>query len=154
VRNRDKWQKFRALSREDRWLLLQALVLLPVAKRALRLSGLRYLTRSTAGHEPPGAQRAAEAQRVTRMVAAAARNGPWQATCLEQSVVLLWLLGRRGIPAQLRIGVRKQLEALEAHAWVESGGVVLNDSADVSERYRPFEGDLAALVPFQPDQPV
>jgi Transglutaminase-like superfamily len=154
------WQKFWALSREERWLLLKALVLLPVAKRALRLGALRHLPRSTPrirpqpGHEPAGAQGAEEARRVARMVSAAARNGPWRPTCLEQSVVLLWLLARQGIPAQLRIGVRKQPEALEAHAWVESGGVVLNDSADVSERYQPFEGDLATLVPFQPDQPA
>jgi Transglutaminase-like superfamily len=67
--------------------------------------------------------------------------------------VLLWLLNRRGIPARLRIGVRKEEGELEAHAWIESGGVVLNDTADVSERYRPFEGDLAELVPFQASQP-
>jgi len=86
-----------------------------------------------------------KAQGVARVVAAAARNGPFRASCLEQSVALLWLLGRRGIPARLRIGVRKEHEELEAHAWVELGGVVLNDSADVGERYRPFEGDLAEL---------
>jgi Transglutaminase-like superfamily len=152
-----KWQRFWALSREERWLLLKALVLLPVARRALRLGALRHLPRSTrpqAGAERPGAQGPEEAQRVTRMVAAAARNGPWRPTCLEESVVLLWLLARQGIPAQLRIGVRKQLEALEAHAWVESGGVVLNETADVSQRYQPFEGDLATLASFQPDQPA
>lgn len=163
-----KWRKFWALSREERWLLLEALVLLPAAKRALRLGALRHLPRSAsnlrpsaaadfgpqAGHELAGAQMVEKAQRVASVVAAAARNGPFRASCLEQSIALLWLLGRRGIPARLRIGVRKQREELEAHAWVESGGVVLNDSADVSERYRPFEGDLAALVSFQPDQPT
>jgi hypothetical protein len=147
-----KWQKFRALSRQERWLLLKALVLLPAARRALRLGALRYLPRTATSGGPPAAQTLEAAQRVAKMVGAAARHGPWRPTCLEQSLVLLWLLDRRGIPAQLRIGVRKDAGELEAHAWIESGGVVLNDTADVSNRYRQFEGDLAELASFQPGQ--
>ncbi len=133
------------MSREERWLLLEALVLLPAAKRAVRMGALRYLPRPAPAGAAEGARAMEQAQRVARMVAAAARNGPWRTTCLEQSLVLLWLLNRRAIPARLRIGVRKQGEELEAHAWIESHGIVLNDSADVSERYQPFEGDLAEL---------
>ncbi len=144
-----KWKKFCALPHEERWLLLKALVLLPAARRALRSGALRYLRRTASGGEAPQGHALEEAQRVAKLVGAAARHGPWRPTCLEQSVVLLWLLDRQGIPARLRIGVRKQDVELEAHAWIESGGVVLNDAADVSERYRPFEGDFADLASFR-----
>jgi len=37
------------------------------------------------------------------------------------------------------IGVRKATGRFEAHAWVELRGVVLNDSADVRERFAAFD---------------
>jgi len=57
--------------------------------------------------------------------------------CLERSVVLLALLRRRGVPAELVIGA-KQLP-FRAHAWVEVRGVVVNDKDYVSQIYRQLE---------------
>jgi hypothetical protein len=31
---------------------------------------------------------------------------------------------------------------LDAHAWIEIEGVVLNDSSDVRHRYEPFDGEI------------
>jgi hypothetical protein len=46
--------------------------------------------------------------------------------CLTQAVVVQRLFRKRGRPAELRIGVRKEHGAtLEAHAWVESEGEIL-----------------------------
>jgi hypothetical protein len=73
------------------------------------------------------------------MVAAASRRGLCRGNCLEQSLVLWALLRERGIHAQLRVGVRKGEGGLEAHAWVELEGVVLNDSDDVHGHYAPFD---------------
>ena len=42
--------------------------------------------------------------------------------------MLWWLLRRRGIAAELRIGARKEFERFEAHAWVEVDSAVLNDA--------------------------
>jgi hypothetical protein len=44
--------------------------------------------------------------------------GPWDARCLMRSLVLLNMLGRRGIASTLVIGVRPG-EELGAHAWIE-----------------------------------
>ena len=60
---------------------------------------------------------------------------PWRRTCLKRSVVLFYLLGRAGRPAQLNIGVRRGPgDPLEAHAWlVRDGAVILEPrSSDVS----------------------
>ena len=40
-------------------------------------------------------------------------------TCLECALVLQYLLRRRGVGTRLQIGVRKQEDALEAHAWLD-----------------------------------
>lgn len=71
--------------------------------------------------------------------AAARHPWPW-ARCLQRSLALCFLLERRGVQAQLKIGVRKNGSALEAHAWVEYCGKVLNDSQEVSQRFTLLNG--------------
>lgn len=58
--------------------------------------------------------------------------------CLSRSLALLWLLRRNGHDADLRLGVSLDGGAFAAHAWVELGGVVLNDRQDVTTRYAAF----------------
>ncbi len=75
---------------------------------------------------------AAAAPPVDRLAAisgALARRWPTNALCLQRSLALLWLLRRRGIGAELKIGVRRTDGQLQAHAWVEVGGVAVNDDA-------------------------
>lgn len=79
------------------------------------------------------------------MVAAAAKEGIVRGKCLEQSIVLWWLLLRKRLPAELRIGVRQSDAGLEAHAWVEVQGNIVNDSEDVLTEYVPFREDIGAL---------
>ena len=79
------------------------------------------------------------------MVAAAAREGVYHGRCLEQSLTLWWLLARRGLPAELHIGVRKAASGFEAHAWVELFGAVVNDADEVRQDYVPFGRDIASL---------
>lgn len=76
-----------------------------------------------------------EARRTAEMVNAAARWGVYDATCLRRSLVLWWLLRRRGIAASLRIGAHIEMGAFSAHAWVEFQDEVINDVPDVRERY-------------------
>jgi hypothetical protein len=60
--------------------------------------------------------------------------------------LVLWRqLGRRGIAADLRIGARKEGGRFEAHAWVEMGSVVLNDSDATHMHYAPFDGSILTL---------
>lgn len=56
-----------------------------------------------------------------------------QVACLQRSAVTTMALRRHGIAASLVIGA--QPLPFRAHAWVETGGKVLNDKAYISEIY-------------------
>jgi len=77
---------------------------------------------------------------VRRAVLRAARSLP-ASSCLAQSLVAERLLRRGGSDARLTIGVAPVSAAnaervtLDAHAWVESGGVLVTGD-DPHERYR------------------
>lgn len=66
------------------------------------------------------------------------RYSPLPGNCLSRSIVLWWRLRRRGLEPDLRLGVSLAGGTLAAHAWVEHGGRVLNDTVDVADRYRPL----------------
>jgi len=62
-----------------------------------------------------------------------------RASCLEESLTLWWLLAKHGIFSELRIGVRKDAQSFEAHAWVERDGFALNEPEARHAHYAPFE---------------
>jgi hypothetical protein len=77
---------------------------------------------------------------LTQSVTAVSRYVP-QATCLTQALAAQILLHRYGHPASLRIGVaRSQSGKFEAHAWLESDGVVVigGTEAELRRRYSPL----------------
>lgn len=149
----DKWRRFRRLNGQEHGTLLRSLAVLPLLALALRLLGFRRLQMTLArltpdresmldGHSDSAMH---EGQLAARMVETASRDGLVHGNCLEQSLTLWWLLRRRHIPAQLRIGVQKQADEFQAHAWVELGGTVLNDRHDVHQEYRAFARDIGTL---------
>ena len=86
---------------------------------------------------------AVSVKRILQLEEAAARNLPFKTNCLEQSLVLWPLLRRRGFPAELKFGARKDAGKFEAHAWVELDGEALNNhSGDIG--FVPFDGAAAA----------
>src|SRR5215207_3245012 len=111
-----KWRKLWRLSGSELLLLVQSGFALPAVAALIRIKGLRNcqasLARLTrvASHSDaeafgPDEQRA---RAVARMVRAAAARGPFKANCLQQSVTLWWLLRRRGLESEIRIGTRKE----------------------------------------------
>jgi hypothetical protein len=145
------WGKFRRLPRQERWVLLQALALLPLTALALRWLGLRrwqtLLARWAPDREGEAlAEPPLTAQAVARLVEVAGRFGLCRGTCLQRSVVLWWLLRRRRLGAELRIGVRRAGGRLAAHAWVECGGLALDGPAGMAEPFVPF---ARPIVPLQ-----
>jgi Transglutaminase-like superfamily len=82
-----------------------------------------------------------------RMVRAAAWHGIGRPTCLEESLALWWLLGRRGIPVELHIGVRKTGEKFEAHAWVEHDCRALNEAEAPHRHYAVIDVTRFDLPP-------
>lgn len=131
-----------ALSRTELWTLGQAAALLPIFAlllRAVRLETLLARLKRCCPAPREFADQGA-ARSVAQLVNAAARHRFFRAPCLERSLVLWWLLRQRGVGATLQIGVRKEAERLEAHAWVELDGVVLNDRPDIAGLFAPLPG--------------
>lgn len=83
----------------------------------------------------PSAPRAdvATRQRICSAMDRAAAAYFKRAWCLQRSAACVYLLRRRGVPAQLVLGVRTF--PFEAHAWAELGGRVLNDTTDYTGRF-------------------
>jgi len=58
-------------------------------------------------------------------------------------------LRRQGIDSDIRIGVRRgTFGQVEAHAWIEWNGEVLNDCADIAAQYAPFSGAISTALNF------
>ena len=148
-----KSRSFWRLDGNSRGLLLQAFLLLPIVTLSLKLWGVKY-TQAALVRLLPSAEislqnsdRFSRITNTTRMVQLAAKYcQPW-ANCLKKSLVLWGLLRHQGIDSELRIGIRREVEKFEAHAWVEYQGFVLNDTRDVRDRFatfeRPIEVDLS-----------
>src|SRR5712692_686601 len=106
------------LSARELWLLGQAIVMLPVVRLALLRIGVADLVR-IAERGSGTSQRVSDPQTTARMVRIAAERGLYRAKCLEQSLVLRWLLRRQGLGARIIFGARRDGKQMQAHAWVE-----------------------------------
>lgn len=115
-----------------------------VVKTALRARGfgptLRWLRRRVED-VPVLAEVHIEAVRAVELaVAIASALYPGRALCLEQSLVLYYLLRKTGVPAQFRIGV--QPYPFLAHAWVQYQGKVVTDVPEHVKRFAVLPGVL------------
>lgn len=147
----ERLRRFNGLKAGARGIFLRATVLLPLISVSLRMRGfgatqgslqkllpsLKQITIDSRGY----------AEVAARMVRAAVHHGLGRPSCLEESLVLWWLLGRRGIPSQLRIGIKKDSAKFEAHAWVELDGAALNEPETPHDHYAAFEGEISAAPP-------
>ena len=76
-------------------------------------------------HDDGERGRAVDVGRTAHLVDATAAFYPLNPTCLKKSLILLRILGRRGVRAELRLGVRKAQEQFSAHAWVVCDGRIV-----------------------------
>lgn len=147
------WRRFWRLSSFERVAVLEAAAALAITWVGLRLRGFRrwkaMAERLALSAKPKSAAngdaQVQAGQDIARMAAAAARYLPFRTNCLEQSLVLWWLLQRRGIAADMRIGVRKEANQFEAHAWVDFEGGVVGGPSEEHLHFVPFEGSVASL---------
>jgi len=153
----EKWRRFRRRPPEDRALILRAALFLPLTEIGLRLAGFRRwkaLLEKFAGVKRRSRPWTPEELRATalgvaRAVRSAELHGPADPNCLERSLTLWWLLRRNGVESELHIGARKEGTRFEAHAWIELGGSILNDAAEVHRHYARFDAPLAAAAAAQ-----
>lgn len=149
----ETWRRFRRLSAHSRSLILEAAVALVATQVGLRVVGFRRW-KPVLGWFAPARVRGARtadsaalgaARAIARLEDAAARHLFIRTNCLERSLVLCWLLERRGMGARLRIGAHKKEGRFEAHAWVEVDGTAIDDAPEQHLHFAPFEKLIAPL---------
>lgn len=66
---------------------------------------------------------------------------PVETTCLPRSLSLWLMLRRRGLRAELRVGVAGGREDFLSHAWVELDGVAVREPAGKIEMFQTLDAD-------------
>lgn len=145
-----KWSIWVKLSWVEKNLLLQALVWLPLVSLSLKWWGMKrtqfLLMRISPPLETPQLLVSQyQLEKITHIVAIAARHSQLWSNCLKKSLVLWYMLRRQQIESELRIGVCLS-GGFKAHAWVEHQGIVLNDSPRVYQDFAVFEHPIEARV--------
>jgi transglutaminase superfamily protein len=132
-------RKLLSLSSREAWLLAQAALLLPAVRVALKFVTVAQVQNIVdRGLRAPQRLKTSP-QATARIVRIAALRGLYHFKCLDQSLVLRWLLRRQGIDARIVFGARKQDEQMEIHAWVEVDGVAIGEDDGVNHRFSPLE---------------
>lgn len=140
--------RFLELDAPSRGLVLFIALLLPIFWLKVKVLGecrLRPYPRMSSmqvDREPSSLEAACL---LGRMVNTVAHHVLPPDSCLSRSLLLLWLLRRRGIAGNLRIGVRFDNGHLHSHAWVDIAGHPVNDTHDVAERFTPFSFPFTAF---------
>jgi transglutaminase superfamily protein len=150
VSRRDLIRRWLALPPTERTLLMRALVALMRMDLALRIQGFRRIfsdveRETMTSHEPVAAD-IVRARSYARWIEIAARHHLVQAHCLHRSLVLHGWLRSEGLPSVLRVGVRTDDGKLSSHAWVELGGVLVNDRREAVALFQPLEGISTAYA--------
>jgi hypothetical protein len=147
----EKLRRFSSLERDAQKLFLRAMVILPVVALSLRWRGF-LATQATLQKSISIGISELDPEISTKhlaltahMVNAADRHGLVHPSCLAKSIALWWLLGRQGISSEMRIGIRKENEKFQAHAWVERDGTALNEPEEHHHHYAAFDAAFSSL---------
>ena len=137
---KEAMQRLAALPAGERLRLLLMMLALPSVSLSLRVLGYVRTVRlvewlSRRPRRSAGDDDLREAEALAQLVAVASRRRFVQATCLRQAVLVHGLLRRRGLQPELKLGVRREGDDIEAHAWVELEGQAL---AQQRLDYSPF----------------
>lgn len=138
-------KRFVGLPAKRRALSIEAVITLGIARLLVLCVPIRWIARrlerqAAVSHAQPG-EAGDIAREVGWAVRAAAPRTPWKSACLAQALAGKWMLGRRGLHGQIRLGVAKDADGnLQAHAWLCAGDTLLTGGGQVG-RFTPI-GDL------------
>ncbi len=121
----------------EKWFALRALGTLAGVRLALRLLPFGRVRALVDRHAtaPLAASDPAVARAVRRAVDRAARTIPGSA-CLARALTAELLLRRSGQSVRVTIGVAPDGTPLDAHAWVESAGILVTGDREDLGSYR------------------
>lgn len=122
------------LGHRDQVRLVAAWSLLGLSRLAILLLPFRVVGRALGEHRDPRSDVPAtvpddltllRAARIGAMVRLAAEHTPWRSDCYPQALTARVLLGLARVPHVVSFGVRRDGDALVAHAWVRvADGIV------------------------------
>lgn len=132
-------QKFSCLSRTRQKTFLEAYCLLGFFRLAILTLPFKWLTSSLiqcpAG-EPVSHSLDIDQRPMVFLIAESIRKAalhtPWDSACLVQSLAAQRMLQRRNLPGMFYLGLQKGTmpeEPLKAHAWSQSGDIILTGGA-------------------------
>lgn len=136
----DLGRRFYRLEHGDRCLVVEAVVLVGIAQAGLHTVSFVSLRRLLDAAKRLRSRSNVSPSRIAWAIGAAAQVLP-RRTCLKDALAADVMLCRRGYPSALRLGVRKGQAhdvPLEAHAWVESGDVIVAGQLATLSDYQPF----------------
>ena len=110
------------------WLLAESLVVLTLARVALRvLPARKVLAWQTKSVRTTGsdAEKARHRQQVAWAVDVVAKRAPVAFVCFPRCLAVSYLLRTRGVASRLHYGAAREGGHLVTHTWLESGGEVL-----------------------------
>ena len=126
-----KISTFLRLSWADRWLILEALTWLGLARLAVLTLPFRWIApyMGQVRAVSPVGDASVDVDQVRRIALAirrASRHTPWDSNCLAQALTAKRMLHRRRINCTLYLGLAKDDDGqLQAHAWLRSGSFIL-----------------------------
>ncbi len=133
-----RWHKLLSLTFSEVCFLMEAAATVVGFDLAFRLFSsktcLALFERKAASHRR---QKGVNPQQMAWFVKVADRYAPGKSSCLRQTAALAWLLRRRGIATNLRIGVAREEEKFVAHSWLETGEGELFGLSD-TDKYVPL----------------
>ena len=113
----NRLKQLAALSPLQWWIILVAVLMLPIIALSLKLSGFKQTKNRMSRFIPKGMAGALggeddlfRARLISHAVAIAGNHGLFKANCLKQSLLLWWLLARRGFATELKLGTQKNSE--------------------------------------------
>lgn len=65
----------------------------------------------------------------------AARCLPFKAECLPKSIVLVDMLRKRGIAAELKLGVGREQNGIKSHAWVSVSNKNISEPDELGKEF-------------------
>ena len=136
-------QRYLATSPSRKFLLVEALFALAIARMAMALVPFRSIAAwlGTAGAQSAATATFDELQTAEEIgwaVGVLGRRVPWDGRCLAQALAATGMLRRRGLEGTVTFGVREGASAgFDAHAWLRMGSRVVTGGAGY-QQFRAF----------------
>ena len=138
-----KFRYFFRLSARQRWLLLEALAALALARILMLLVPFRFIARwlGTVGEEGPESVPSEDQRRAMEIswtIDLFARHVPWDGRCLARAIAGTLMLRRRKLEGTVYFGGRMEAPGkLAAHAWLRYGSIFLTGKPE-HESFKRF----------------